>query len=96
MHYILLSHFYLEDIECVYTMDGTDYTGAMNTTVSGKACIPWTYEQLEAFVGYLEIGGSHFPIENYCRNYRFDNAFTAPWCFTGPNSWEFCHVDKCG
>ena len=51
---------------------------------------------MEAFVGYVDLDGTPKLEENYCRNYQFDSAFTAPWCFTGLNSWEYCKIDFCG
>ena len=82
--------------ECKRTADGSDYNGRQNVTRSGASCIPWMTEQLQAFAGEIRQDVVPSMTDNYCRNYKFDEALDAPWCFTSTSSWDYCHIKTCG
>ena len=82
--------------DCIRTLDGTDYIGTKANTYLGASCLPWMREQVEAFIGYVDNRGTPWLSENHCRNYRFDEEITKPWCFTSLVSWQYCQVDFCG
>uniref|UniRef100_K1QBX7 Plasminogen n=1 Tax=Magallana gigas TaxID=29159 RepID=K1QBX7_MAGGI len=76
---------YRED--CVKTADGSDYTGTLNKTKSGKTCQAWSSQtpQKHRFTSLPN---------NYCRN---PDGEPHAWCYTtDPNSrWEFCEISQC-
>ncbi|KAI8502373.1 hypothetical protein Bbelb_199610 [Branchiostoma belcheri] len=74
--------------EC-YTKNGTDYSGKMSTTISGRTCQGWdTQLPHKHSVSRLT--------HNYCRNPG--GTRVKPWCYTMDPSvrWEYCSVPQCG
>jgi len=81
---------------CTCTVNGGDYRGPLNTTVSGFACQPWAdvYPVSHAFTPERHpnagLDGGH----NACRN---PDGEASAWCFTIQSSyrWERCAVPRC-
>ncbi|XP_065945128.1 plasminogen-like [Magallana gigas] len=73
--------------DCVKKADGSDYTGTINKTKSGKTCQAWSSQTPH------EHRFSSLP-NNYCRN---PDGEPGAWCYTtDPNSrWEFCEISQC-
>lgn len=67
---------------------GSDYTGTVSVTVSGRKCQNW-HDQTPHKHDYAEHGN-----HNYCRNHGFDanDAPSGVWCYTTDPDvrWEFC------
>ena len=101
----LLRHFFesphvLGPTGCKWTKLGTEYSGTLSTTSTGKTCQAWTAQTPHK--PNSEITNSNFPegwmaaAENYCRNPN--NATSGPWCYTMDpgTTWDYCNVTFCG
>ena len=68
---------------------GTEYTGTLRTTESGKTCQLWSQSGARSTV--------HLGAHNFCRN-PAENPGDRPWCYTtDPNTrWEYCNTPGCG
>ena len=81
------------DAECYQQLDGSDYRGTVQHTVTGRQCQMWSRQHPHSHphlaATYPDAGlGSH----NYCRNPNGEAG--GPWCYTtDPHErWEFCPV----
>jgi Kringle domain len=91
-------------IECLRTVNGTEYIGTANRTLSGKQCQAWN-SQSPHIHSYDDL--SYFPdkatsidnIYNYCRNLQLDAGSydVLPWCMPMSNvlSKEYCNIPIC-
>ncbi|CAG0884309.1 unnamed protein product [Darwinula stevensoni] len=90
----------VDPLECKKTKMGKEYTGTLNTTVSGYPCQPW----MSLYPNWHEMGyrsKGHFPDElypahNFCRNP--DSTDEGPWCYNGSGKEpkrELCDVPMC-
>merc|ERR1712087_100733 len=70
--------------ECWTEENGTDYRGTVHDTIDGKPCIAWGAETILKSKYEAAFG----PVA-FCRNLGDEKA---PWCYTGFESWGFCHV----
>lgn len=82
--------------EACYTGDGADFRGAVNSSASGRPCLPWTealnYDTFSK-LHPLVMGG-----HNFCRSWG--PRLAEPWCFTAarlgqPPRAETCAVPRC-
>ncbi|KAK3087884.1 hypothetical protein FSP39_012023 [Pinctada imbricata] len=71
--------------ECLQSEYGLEYSGKLNTTEQGLACLPWTQTDLK-FYG-LNLKGH----ENYCRNIVIRER---PWCYV-EQGWDYCKIPRC-
>jgi len=83
--------------ECKRSVLGTEYSGTLSKTVSGRTCQAWasqTPHNHQDWSGDIE-DQSQEEAKNYCRNP--DNTAGGPWCYTtDPNiRWEYCDVPFC-
>ena len=86
--------------DCKWTQLGREYTGTLNTTVSGKTCQAWSSDYPHA-IDYHSSNDDNYPegnradAKNYCRNPDSDPE--GLWCYTtDPNmKWETCDVPLC-
>ena len=73
---------------------GSDYSGSVNVTVSGRTCQHWSDQSPHSHdMGILQgIGDEDV---NYCRNP--DGGPQGVWCYTtDPDErWEYCDVPEC-
>jgi len=82
--------------ECKKTKQGKEYSGALNLTVSGRACQRWASQQPNSHIIFKDFPeGNQEEAKNYCRNP--DNSPGGPWCYTtDPDTRrEYCNVQFC-
>ncbi|XP_035660176.1 transmembrane matrix receptor MUP-4-like [Branchiostoma floridae] len=74
--------------EC-FNKNGTDYSGKMSTTRSGRTCQRWDTQLPHKHSKALLT-------HNYCRNPG--GTKDGPWCYTMDPSvrWEYCNISQCG
>ena len=97
-----------DQVTCMWTQSGTEYSGRIDTTCSGMKCVPWSrsfhkFKKLNITLGPYHKYGilDRFPdrsIEeaaNYCRNPTRDEC--GPWCYTSlsDDSSERCCIPDC-
>ncbi|XP_070541653.1 apolipoprotein(a)-like [Ptychodera flava] len=80
--------------EVYHETDGSDYRGAVSTTINGRTCQEWTEQSPHSHsrtpVNYPNSGlGEH----NYCRN---PDGVDGAWCYTTDDSvrWEYCDIGQ--
>ncbi|XP_066269384.1 alpha-tectorin-like [Branchiostoma lanceolatum] len=75
-------------VEC-FNKNGTDYSGKMSTTRSGRTCQRWDTQLPHKHSNSLLK-------HNYCRNPG--GTRDRPWCYTMDPSvrWEYCNISQCG
>jgi len=80
---------YAVKTESCYDGTGESYTGTLNVTITGKACISWASNRYLHPLTYPDLK------ENYCRNPQ--SYGDMPWCYTDMETrqWEYCNVTKC-
>ena len=90
------------DVECLKTVDGRDYIGKMNHTMTGIPCQAWisqtpqqhAYDDLQLFPD-----GAHSidDIDNYCRNLKVVSYDAKPWCLTmdARVRLQYCDIPLC-
>jgi len=70
----------------------TNYRGPINTTITGKNCLPWSDS-------HPNFTAEMFPDSdlqgNACRNPTPEDRGRA-WCHTTDVEWEYCKVPDCG
>ena len=84
--------------DCKEDINGAQYKGHIDATVSGKLCQPWRSQFPHE---HALTTADHFSdeslkdAENFCRN-PFGLAH-APFCYTADEntSWEYCDVPIC-
>ncbi|XP_034100680.2 tyrosine-protein kinase transmembrane receptor Ror [Drosophila albomicans] len=81
----------VDETDDCYWQDGSRYRGIQNVSVSGKACLRWSWLMKE-ISDFPELIG-----HNYCRNPG--SSQNSPWCFVDDKSLdriiEPCQVQKC-
>ncbi|KAF7660261.1 hypothetical protein LDENG_00285290, partial [Lucifuga dentata] len=82
-------------VQCL-TNHGVDYTGDLNVTLGGHACLSWSLPQVTAlsqdkeFIPEVRLQG------NKCRNP--DDDLEGPWCYvevSGNVSVDYCDLQLC-
>lgn len=77
------------------TRSGTEYAGTVNTTISGKSCVPWVDTAFKDSTAFPEDNAKD--ALNYCRNPNPNVFVDGVWCFSDTDGpWEFCSVPFCG
>ncbi|XP_035700289.1 degenerin deg-1-like [Branchiostoma floridae] len=79
--------------ECIVGR-GLNYRGKQNVTRSGRPCQKWNSHDPQHHCTTPSLYPDADLSENYCRNIP-DHPSKAPWCFTGEQDWEYCHVERC-
>ncbi|XP_035700287.1 uncharacterized protein LOC118432774 [Branchiostoma floridae] len=79
--------------ECIVGR-GLNYRGKQNVTRSGRPCQKWNSHDPQDHCTTPSLYPDADLSENYCRNIP-DHPSKAPWCFTGEQDWEYCHVERC-
>ncbi|XP_066300459.1 amiloride-sensitive sodium channel subunit gamma-like [Branchiostoma lanceolatum] len=79
--------------ECIVGR-GLNYRGKQNVTRSGRPCQKWNSHDPQHHCTTPSLYPDADLSENYCRNIQ-DHSSKAPWCFTGEQDWEYCHVERC-
>ncbi|XP_066300010.1 uncharacterized protein [Branchiostoma lanceolatum] len=79
--------------ECIVGR-GLNYRGKQNVTRSGRPCQKWNSHDPQHHCTTPSLYPDADLSENYCRNVQ-DHSSKAPWCFTGEQDWEYCHVERC-
>ena len=87
MHIVLHSEIF---VECRKEVDGRDYKGTWNYTITGRVCQAWNSQSphKHSIPNVPED-------ENYCRN---PDGEARLWCYTTDpeKRWDYCHVPLCG
>ena len=89
--YILRLKENVSDLFCQReSINGKNYIGYMNTTVSGRTCQAWN-----ANTPHVPKFGMDLD-HNYCRNPEGDDE-SKVWCYTSDpdKRWEYCEVPVC-
>ena len=96
-----------DQVACMWSPDGKEYSGRTDETCGGVRCVPW-YRTIHKLKKTLNIGDDDeegildkFPdhslseAHNYCRNPT--KRPCGPWCYTSlvDNSWGTCCVPDC-
>merc|ERR1711935_1214929 len=92
----------MEDMYCQKMKgrhSGTNYTGVMRKTKSGKVCQKWTSQKPHRHSRTPQnkrFKGKGLGNHNLCRNP--DGEKGGVWCYTMSKGkrWEYCPVPKCG
>ncbi|CAH1241300.1 ASIC2 [Branchiostoma lanceolatum] len=79
--------------ECIVGR-GLNYRGKQNVTRSGRPCQKWNSHDPQHHCTTPSLYPDADLSENYCRNIQHHSS-KAPWCFTGEQDWEYCHVERC-
>lgn len=75
-------------------IQGVDYRGQINFTVTGKTCQRWDSQKPHGHTRTQKIYPLSGLIDNYCRN---PDGEEGPWCYTidSDSRWEYCPIPTC-